>query len=90
MTAAEATVKPGGVIIICAACNDGHGGEDFYKWFAEAQGGVREVMSKILKIKLQETQPDQWEAQILARVQLLVYNSCYDFSCPNCVLFGSQ
>jgi nickel-dependent lactate racemase len=70
MTAAEATVKPGGVIIICAACNDGHGGEDFYRWFADAPGGAREVMDKILKIKPQETQPDQWEAQILARVQL--------------------
>ena len=29
MSAAEATCRKGGVIIICAACNDGHGGEDF-------------------------------------------------------------
>jgi len=70
MTAAEATVKPGGVIIICSACNDGHGGEDFYHWFADATGGAREVMDKILKIRPQDTQPDQWEAQILARVLL--------------------
>lgn len=70
MTAAEATVKPGGVIIICAACNDGHGGEDFYNWFADAPGGAREVMDKILNIKPQDTKPDQWTAQILARIQL--------------------
>lgn len=70
MTAAEATVKPGGVIIICAACNDGHGGADFYNWFAGAPGGAREVMDKILKIRPQDTEPDQWEAQILARVLL--------------------
>ena len=70
MTAAEATVRPGGVIIICAACNDGHGGEDYYRWFADSPGGAAEVMEKIKQIKPQDTLPDQWEAQILARVLL--------------------
>lgn len=70
MSAAEATVKPGGVIIICTACNDGHGGDAFYKWFAEAPGGPQEVMDKIIKIPATETIADQWEAQILARIQL--------------------
>jgi len=37
MTAAEACVREGGVIIIAAACEDGHGGEAFYRWFAEAK-----------------------------------------------------
>ncbi len=31
MTAAEATCKDGGVIIMIAACNDGHGGQSFMK-----------------------------------------------------------
>ncbi|MBP2642542.1 MAG: hypothetical protein H6Q67_429 [Firmicutes bacterium] len=70
MSAAEATVKQGGVIIICSACNDGHGGEDFYKWFAEEPGGARKVMDKIMKIEARHTIADQWEAQILARIQL--------------------
>ncbi|VBB08782.1 Hypothetical protein LUCI_4088 [Lucifera butyrica] len=70
MSAAEATVKPGGVIIICSACNDGHGGEDFYKWFTDAPGGAREVMDKIMQIEACNTIADQWEAEILARVQL--------------------
>lgn len=70
MTAAEATVRQGGVIIICAACNDGHGGEDFYRWFTESPGGAREVMDRILGIEAKDTVADQWEAQILARVQL--------------------
>lgn len=69
MTAGEATVRPGGVIIMCAACNDGHGGEDFYRWFANAPGGAAEVWEKIMGIKPEDTLPDQWEAQILARVQ---------------------
>ncbi|MEN6411853.1 MAG: nickel-dependent lactate racemase [Veillonellales bacterium] len=69
MTAAEATCKDGGVIIICSACNDGHGGKDFYEWFAKAKS-AQEVMDKILAIEPQDTLPDQWEAQILARLQL--------------------
>ena len=31
MTAAEATCKKDGVIIMLAACNDGHGGESLYE-----------------------------------------------------------
>lgn len=31
MTAAEATNKDGGVIIMVAGCRDGHGGEGFMK-----------------------------------------------------------
>lgn len=67
MTAAEASCKPGGVIIICAACNDGHGGEAFYRWFTEAKD-AQAVMDKILGIEPESTIADQWEAQILARV----------------------
>lgn len=69
MSAAEATCKPGGVIIICSACNDGHGGEAFYRWFADASG-PQEVMDKIMKIDMDSTIADQWEAQIAARIQL--------------------
>jgi len=67
MSAAEATCRKGGVIIICAACNDGHGGEDFYEWFANAKS-AQAVMDKIMAIEPQDTLPDQWEAQILARI----------------------
>lgn len=69
MSAAEATCKEGGVIIICSACNDGHGGEAFYRWFADAQG-PREIMDKIMEIDASSTIADQWEAQVLARIQL--------------------
>jgi len=70
MSAAEATVKFGGVIIICSACNDGHGGDVFYQWFVDAPGGPQEIMDKIMKIPATETIADQWEAQILSRIQL--------------------
>jgi len=69
MTAAEACVKEGGVIIMTAACNDGHGGEAFYRWFTEAVS-VEEIASKIAGIPQEKTVGDQWEAQILARILL--------------------
>ena len=33
LSSAEATCKDGGVIIACAALNDGHGSDDLYNWF---------------------------------------------------------
>lgn len=66
MTAAEACVKKGGVIIMVAACNDGHGGESFHRWF---KGSAPDIVAKtISRINQSDTKPDQWEAQILARV----------------------
>ncbi|HEY5466832.1 MAG TPA: nickel-dependent lactate racemase [Clostridia bacterium] len=67
MSAGEACVREGGVIIIAAACEDGHGGEAFFRWFAEAKS-PQEVTDKIHAIAQQDTLPDQWEAQILARI----------------------
>ncbi|MEG0997077.1 MAG: nickel-dependent lactate racemase, partial [Clostridia bacterium] len=67
MTAAEKCVREGGVIILCAALGDGHGGEAFYRWFSERQS-AEEVLRDIQNIPPQSTRYDQWEAQILARV----------------------
>ncbi len=80
MTAAEATCKEGGIIIIASACNDGHGGEAFYSNMADASC-PNEVIKKVLKIPRNETLPDQWEFQILARILskhtvILVTNMC--------------
>ena len=69
MTAAEACVRQGGVIIVCAALGDGHGGEAFYRWFAD-RDGPRAVAEAIEHIPPEETRMDQWEAQILARVMI--------------------
>jgi len=69
MTAAEATCKEDGVIIIAAECSDGHGGKEFYQTFREAKS-VQEIMDDILDRGRKETVPDQWETQILARIML--------------------
>lgn len=69
MTAAEATAKEGGVIIMVAECVDGHGGEGFFDTFKNASG-PQEIMENILSRSSLETVPDQWESQILARILL--------------------
>lgn len=67
MTAAEATCKEGGVIIMVAACNDGHGGQSFYDNLANSKSPA-ELLDRIAKVPRNETVPDQWEFQILARM----------------------
>ncbi|MDR2501601.1 MAG: nickel-dependent lactate racemase, partial [Treponema sp.] len=67
MTAAEATVKQGGVIIMLSASNDGHGGESFYKTFQEEKD-LERMTESFLKTPKEKTIADQWESQILARV----------------------
>lgn len=67
MTAAEACVNPGGVVILCASCCDGHGSEDLYDTFARGDA-PQEILRQILRVPADQTRPDQWQAQILARV----------------------
>ena len=69
MTAAEATCNPGGVIIIASSCNDGHGGEAFYRTFADEPDNEK-IMAQFLATPQEETIPDQWESQILCRILL--------------------
>jgi nickel-dependent lactate racemase len=67
MTAAEAACKPGGVIIMVAACNDGHGGQSFFENLTGASR-PREILDRVADIPMEKTVPDQWEFQILARI----------------------
>ena len=67
MTAAEATVKEDGVIIMMAKSNDGHGGEAFCRELM-AGDDMDALMADILRRGRGETLPDQWQAQIMVRV----------------------
>jgi nickel-dependent lactate racemase len=67
MTAAEATVKEGGVIIMLASCTDGTGGEDFYHLIAD-EPDIETAYQKFLATPQEETAPDQWCSQIFARI----------------------
>jgi nickel-dependent lactate racemase len=67
MTAAEATVRKGGVIIQLAKSNDGHGAPEFYKTFAEEKDLDR-MLAAFMKTPKENTRVDQWQSQIFARV----------------------
>lgn len=67
MTAGEACVNPGGVIIILSSCADGTGGEFFYKLLAE-KSSAKEAYESLNNVEPCDTEFDQWEAQILARI----------------------
>lgn len=67
MTAAEATVNPGGVIIMLAKSNDGHGGEGFYRQLAD-EPDIAKTMDGFLARGRSQTVPDQWQTQIFIRV----------------------
>lgn len=67
MTAGEAVCRDGGVIIISASCCDGHGGESFFRNLSEASS-PEELLKKTALIPRNQTKPDQWEYQILARI----------------------
>lgn len=69
MTAAEATVREGGVIIMMARSNDGHGGEGMYHTFGEERS-LERLMQSFLDTPKEDTPNDQWQSQILTRILL--------------------
>lgn len=67
MTAAEACVNKNGVIIICSSCADGTGGDFFYHLLADKKDAF-EAYQALNDVAPENTEFDQWEAQILARI----------------------
>lgn len=69
MTAAEATVKENGVIIMLASSIDGHGGQSLYDTFKNESSN--EVLYKqFLDTPADKTIADQWQAQVYTRIFL--------------------
>ena len=69
LTAAEAAAAKDAVLIICSRCIDGTGGDSFYKALHECDT-LEHLMERILATPMEETDPDQWEYQILCRMML--------------------
>ncbi len=67
MTAAEATVKKDGIIIMLAKSADGHGGDSFFKTFSN-ENSLEKMMKNFLDTPPEKTIVDQWQSQILARI----------------------
>lgn len=81
MTAAEATVKEGGVIIMVSKAEEGHGGASFHETFRDERD-LNRMMKTFMDRSPEETVIDQWESQIFARVMLkapvIFVSSCDD------------
>ena len=67
MTAAEASVNEGGVIIIAAKSSDGHSAPVFYETFKNERD-IEKLMAQFRATPKEETIPDQWQSQIFVRV----------------------
>ena len=67
MSAAEATCNLGGVIIECAECADGHGGQAFYESMRDC-ASPEALYDEIMATPQDKTIADQWESQIMARL----------------------
>lgn len=80
MTAGEATVRKGGVIIMLAKSNDGIGGNCFYQQLAQERD-IQKTMATFLERTRSETVPDQWQTQIFLRILMhahVIYVSSID------------
>ena len=67
MSTAESCCREGAVIIIAAACADGHGGEVFYRSLRDAESPAA-LLEEVMRVAPEKTLPDQWEYQILSRI----------------------
>ncbi len=67
MSAGEATIKDGGVLIMLATCEDGHGGQSYYESIRDAES-AEAFFQQCANTPQTETLPDQWCAQIWCRI----------------------
>lgn len=67
LTAAEASAKEGAVLIMCAYLADGTGGEGFYQSLKTCESPAAHF-AQCAATPQDQTIPDQWESQILARI----------------------
>ena len=67
MATAEMTCREHGVIIIAARCEDGHGGEGFFRTF-DREPSSQAILERILCVPQDQTEADQWQSQIFARI----------------------
>ena len=67
LSTAEAAASPEAVIIICARCTDGTGGNEFFEYVRDCEN-AQKLLAAIRKTPANETVQDQWQFQILARI----------------------
>lgn len=67
LSTAEACAAENAVIILCAQCVDGIGGEQF-RAALQSTADPAALLAQIRLVSADQTMPDQWQYQILARI----------------------
>ena len=67
LSAAAAAAAPGAVLVLCASCADGHGGEHFFTALRDC-ASPEALYRRILAVPQGQTRPDQWQVQILVKI----------------------
>ena len=67
LSSAEAAAADGADLIVCAACEDGIGGEQFYRAMRDCDSPGN-LLQSLHSVAPEETVPDQWQYQILCRI----------------------
>ena len=67
LTAAEACAKENATLILCADMADGAGGDNFYRQLKDCDSPAA-LFTQFCETPQSETQPDQWQSQILCRI----------------------
>ena len=67
LATAEAVAAKGAILILCAECSDGMGGDHFYRALKDAPTPTA-LLENLRKVPAPLTTPDQWQYQILARI----------------------
>lgn len=67
MATAESCCEENGVIIMVAECREGCGGDGFLKTFSKEKDAGK-ILAGILSTGRNDTEADQWQSQILARI----------------------
>ncbi len=67
LSTAEAAAKENGILIIAAECADGVGGDNFYHSLKDCEN-AETLYDTFMDTPQNETIPDQWQSQILARI----------------------
>ena len=68
MSAASQIVKPGGLIVVAAECADGYPDHGEFRRLLASAGSPQALLASVSERS--DTVPDQWQAQLLARVLL--------------------
>lgn len=67
ISTAAKLVNDKGIIIMCSECRDGIGGDSFYRHLKDCST-ISDLLQEIRRVQMDETVPDQWQYQILAKV----------------------